>query len=60
MHFLDTSIIIIYLSVIFLIGMYTRHYVNDFSDFMVAGRNVNLALSVVRMLGSEMGLITVM
>ena len=60
MHILDTSIIIIYLSVIFLIGMYTRHYVNDFSDFMVAGRNVNLALSVVTMLGTEMGLITVM
>ena len=60
MHILDISIIIIYLSIIFSIGIFTRRYINNFSDFMIAGRNVNLALSVVTMLGTEMGLITVM
>ena len=60
MHILDISIIIIYLSIIFSMGIYTRRYINNFSDFMIAGRNVNLALSVVTMLGTEMGLITVM
>jgi len=60
MNTLDISIIIIYLSLIFLMGLYTRRYINDFSDFMIAGRNVNLALSVVTMLGTELGLITVM
>jgi len=32
----------------------------DFSDFMVAGRKMNLSLAVVTMLGTELGLITVM
>ena len=60
MPILDISIIISYLILIFCIGLYTRNYIKDFSDFMIAGRNVNLALSVVTMLGSELGLITVM
>ena len=60
MNTLDISIVVIYLSLIFLIGLYTRRYINDFSDFMIAGRKVNLALSVVTMLGTELGLITVM
>ena len=60
MNYLDITIIIIYLVMIFSIGLYTRNYIKDFSDFMIAGRNVNLALSVVTMLGTELGLITVM
>ena len=60
MNTLDIIIIVIYLSIVFSIGMYTRNYIKNFSDFMIAGRNVNLALSVVTMLGTELGLITVM
>jgi len=60
MHILDISIIVIYLSLIFLMGIYTRRYINNFSDFMIAGRNINLSLSVVTMLGTELGLVTVM
>ena len=60
MNILDISIIISYLLLIFSVGIYTRNYIKDFSDFMIAGRNVNLALSVVTMLGTELGLITVM
>jgi len=60
MNTLDISIVVIYLSLIFLMGLYTHRYINNFSDFMIAGRNVNLALSVVTMLGTELGLITVM
>ena len=60
MNYIDIIIIITYLVLIFGVGIYTRRYVEDFSDFMVAGRNVNLSLSVVTMLGTELGLITVM
>ena len=60
MNILDVSIIIVYLSLIFLMGLYTRRYINDFSDFMIAGRNIGLSLSVVTMLGTELGLVTVM
>ena len=52
MNILDITIIISYLLLIFSIGIYTRNYIKDFSDFMIAGRNVNLALSVVTMLGT--------
>ena len=60
MNNIDLIIIGVYLSFIFAIGIYTRNYIKSFSDFMIAGRKVNLALSVVTMLGTELGLITVM
>ena len=60
MNNFDLIIIGVYLSFIFAIGIYTRNYIKSFSDFMIAGRKVNLALSVVTMLGTELGLITVM
>ena len=49
-----------YLSIIFFVGLKTRKYINSFSDFMVANRSVSLSLGVVTMLGTELGLITVM
>ena len=60
MHYIDIIIIVAYLFLILGVGLYTRKYVNDFSDFMIAGRKVGLSLSVVTMLGTELGLITVM
>mgnify|MGYP001433492453 FL=1 len=60
MHYFDIIIVIFYLSMIFGVGLYSRRYVENFSSFMVAGRNVGLSLSVVTMLGTELGLITVM
>jgi len=60
MNPIDISIIAIYLLLIFSIGIYTKNYISDFSDFMIAGRNINLPLAVVTMLGTELGLITVM
>ena len=60
MSYLDLSIIIIYLTIIFFVGLKTSKYINSFSDFMVADRNVSLSLAVVTMLGTELGLITVM
>ena len=60
MNIIDILIISIYLITIGCVGLYTRKYVSDFSDFMVAGRKMNLSLAVVTMLGTELGLITVM
>ena len=60
MTYIDLIIIICYLSLIFGVGIFTRRYVNGFSDFMVANRSVSLSLGVVTMLGTELGLITVM
>tara|TARA_B100001142_G_scaffold330309_1_gene397985 strand:- start:3465 stop:4940 length:1476 start_codon:yes stop_codon:yes gene_type:complete len=60
MTYIDFIIIGCYLSLIFGVGIFTRSYVNGFSDFMVANRSVSLPLGVVTMLGTELGLITVM
>ena len=60
MHYIDTIIITLYLILILNVGLYTRRYITNFSEFMVAGRKVGLSLSVVTMLGTELGLITVM
>ena len=57
---IDIIIIVLYLSIIFLIGILSRKYVASFSDFMIANRSVALSLGVVTMLGTELGLITVM
>ena len=60
MNYLDISIVVFYLALIFLIGIYTRKYNSDFTSFMIADRNISLSLSVVAMLGTELGLITIM
>ena len=60
MSYIDIIIIALYLSIIFFIGILSRKYVSSFSDFMIANRSVSLPLGVVTMLGTELGLITVM
>ena len=60
MHLIDFIIIGLYLTLIFCVGIFTRKYIKDFSDFMIANRSVSLSLGVVTMLGTELGLITVM
>ena len=44
----------------FFVGIRRNRYIENFDSFMVANRNVGLALGVVTMLGTELGLITVM
>ena len=60
MNYIDYIIIAVYLGTIFSVGIFTRKYIKSFSDFMVANRSVSLSLGVVTMLGTELGLITVM
>ena len=60
MHLIDFIIIGLYLTLIFCVGIFTRKYIKNFSDFMIANRSVSLSLGVVTMLGTELGLITVM
>lgn len=60
MSTIDISIIVIYLLLIFSVGILMRKRVNNFSSFMVAGQNLGLSLGVTSMLGTELGLITVM
>ena len=60
MSALDLAIIATYLSSVFYIGLKNRIRSSDFSTFMIADRKVGLSLGVATMLGTELGLITVM
>ena len=60
MTFIDYAIVAIYLIGVFYIGISFRDRSSNFSTFMIAGRKVGLSLGVATMLGTELGLITVM
>ena len=57
---IDIFIICIYLLTIFSFGIIMRKNVTNFSNFMIANQNLPLSLGVTSMLGTELGLITVM
>ena len=57
---LDYFIVAVYLITIFYVGIRYRDRSSSFSTFMIAGRKVGLSLGVATMLGTELGLITVM
>ena len=57
---LDWCIVIGYLLVIVAVGVYIKRYVSNVTDFMVAGRGLKTFLGVATMIGTELGLVTVM
>ncbi|MBN1803689.1 MAG: sodium:solute symporter family protein [Sedimentisphaerales bacterium] len=57
---LDWFIVIGYLIVIVSVGVYIRRYITNVSDFMVAGRGLKTFLAIATMIGTELGLVTVM
>ena len=60
MHWIDLIIIATYLCLIFSVGIFMRKHVDSFSSFMIADQKLGLSLGVTSMLGTELGLITVM
>jgi SSS family solute:Na+ symporter len=57
---LDWCIVIGYLIVIVGIGVYIKRYVANVTDFIVAGRGLKTYLAIATMIGTELGLVTVM
>ncbi|MDZ4852413.1 MAG: sodium:solute symporter family protein [Pirellulaceae bacterium] len=57
---LDWVIVIIYLIATVGIGLIAKNYIKDMTDFVVAGRSIKSYLAIATMLGSEIGLVTVM
>ena len=57
---LDWIIVIGYLITIVSIGVYIRKYIASATDFMVAGRGLKTFLAIATMIGTELGLVTVM
>ena len=53
-------IVVGYLIIVVAVGVYIRRYISNVTDFMVAGRGLKTFLAIATMIGTELGLITVM
>jgi SSS family solute:Na+ symporter len=56
----DWAIVGVYLAATIAAGLYVKKFVENMGDYVVAGRSLNSFLSIATMLGSEIGLVTVM
>lgn len=56
----DVAIVVVYLAISLAIGVAVRRYAKNMTAYIGAGRKVGAWLGVATMLGTEMGLITVM
>ena len=57
---IDILIITLYLFSTIGVGLITRRYISNISDFLVAGRGMNIYLGIAALAASELGLVTVM
>ena len=57
---IDWAIVIVYLIGSVAIGFYANRYVRNMADYVVAGRALRSRLAIATMIGSELGLVTVM
>ncbi len=57
---LDWCIVVGYLIGVVSIGVYIRKYIGSATDFIVAGRSLKTFLAIATMIGTELGLVTVM
>jgi len=56
----DWCIVIAYLMIVVGIGVYIKRYISNVTDFIVAGRGLKTFLAIATMIGTELGLVTVM
>jgi SSS family solute:Na+ symporter len=57
---LDWCIVVGYLIIIVAVGVYIKRYISNVTDFIVAGRGLKTFLAIATMIGTELGLVTVM
>ena len=57
---LDWGIVAIYLIGSVMIGLFANRYIRNMDDYIVAGRSLRSFIAIATMLGSEVGLVTVM
>jgi len=56
----DWLIVAAYLSATVGIGLYVNRYIKNMSDYVVAGRSLKSFIAIATMIGTELGLVTVM
>jgi SSS family solute:Na+ symporter len=57
---IDWAIVAVYMLGTVAIGFYVNRYISNMSDYVVAGRALRSCLAIATMVGSELGLVTVM
>ena len=57
---LDWAIVVVYLVGTAAIGFYVKRYIRNMDDYVVAGRALRPRLAAASLVGSELGLVTVM
>ncbi|MCK4336502.1 MAG: hypothetical protein KAX11_01075, partial [Candidatus Aminicenantes bacterium] len=57
---IDWIIVLVYICIPVVIGVWVKKYVRQLSDFIVAGRSLRLFIAIATLTGTELGLITVM
>ena len=58
--YIDGPIVIIYLICIIMIGLWMRRFVHNVTDYLVAGRKVDLYLGIASLAATEFGIVTCM
>jgi len=58
--YIDWGIVLLYLALSLFIGLKVRKYITNMTDFIGAGRAVGTWLGIATLIGTEMGLITIM
>ncbi|MBN1553497.1 MAG: sodium:solute symporter family protein [Phycisphaerae bacterium] len=56
----DWAVVCVYLVGAVAVGFYVRRYIANMADYVVAGRGVRTYLGLATMIGTEMGLVTIM
>jgi SSS family solute:Na+ symporter len=57
---IDWIIVLVYICIPLVIGILVRKYIQNISDFVVAGRSLRIFLAIATLTGTELGLVTVM
>lgn len=57
---LDWSILVVYVAAVVAVGIYVNRYIAGMEDYVLAGRSLKSFLAVATMVGSELGLVTLM
>lgn len=58
--FIDGPIVLIYICIIFYIGIWLRKYVSNVEHFLVANRGVDVYLGIASLAATEFGIATCM
>lgn len=56
----DWVIVVVYLAGTVAIGLYVNRYIRNMSDYILAGRSLKSYIAIATMVGTELGLVTVM